>query len=80
MLRVIIQVNSSNGLPATIKVLDIQNDVTGTPEIGNYSVMLVEHDKRGVRKARVENYIRAEGALRLIQKAIEELEHEQVGE
>lgn len=74
MLRVLVQVTHQQAM-ATIICLDIQNDGTGTTEIGNYNIELVEYDRRGAKKVRLEGHIRQEGALQLIKKAIEELEY-----
>ena len=53
--------------------LHIQNDTTGTREIGNYNVRLVKHGEAPM-EARVEDYPRDDGAWALVQKALEALD------
>ena len=57
------------GREVTLSRVEVVNDLTGTPERGNYRVTVVQEDQRPAR-VWVEGHARADGALRLAYLAL----------
>lgn len=71
MLAAAVMVTVGGGRIERLYLLEVQNDATGTPDVGNYDVRLVDEKAGAVtRQGRVERHRREEGALALLHKAI----------
>lgn len=57
------------GREVTLSRIEVVNDLTGTPERGNYRVTVVQEGQRPAR-VWVEGHARADGALRLAYEAL----------
>lgn len=68
-LAVTLVVTTPEGIKR-LNLLEIQNDGTGTPEVGNYNVRLYSPDIM-VAQCRVEGHHREDGALWLAKTALE---------
>lgn len=76
MLRIIMEATDRFGELHPIFVLAIQNDATGTKEIASYDVTLHSPPPAEPITARIEKFKREEGAVVLVRKSLEAIEHE----